>query len=339
MVVDKESSLKPILASQGGLHLTAYLVNRGDVEDLQSQLRQSLREAKAWLSEVLPPDELKKFLEPFQALQKETRLLANVRGNIALFRNLEGFRMLALPVEVERLCVVATTFHVKPLLRWIQSDHTFLLLGFHANEAHLYLGNQNAFQKIGMLPVSTRRPHGHLEAWLKDYAKSGQTRLFLAGDPTLTNPYEALGSPVAADFREESVGRLCAFVRRLLRIEEQIKIQESLIEFRIAEERRLATNNIFRIAESASRGEVRKLIVADRVSIFGKMDPRTGALSLHPFDLDHEDDDLLDDLAQTVLARGGEVVVAPIDSLPNAKPALAILKSPAHHNELKGLSA
>ena len=39
-----------------------------------------------------------------------------------------------------------------------------------------------------------------------------------------------------------------------------------------------------------------------------------------------QDDDILDDLAQTVLASGGEVVVASKDELPKGRIILAILK-------------
>ena len=71
---------------------------------------------------------------------------------------------------------------------------------------------------------------------------------------------------------------------------------------------------------------MKKLIVASEIKIFGRLDKNTGGLAIHPFDLDHEDDDILDDLAQTVLASGGEVVVASKDDIPKGRPALAIVE-------------
>lgn len=70
---------------------------------------------------------------------------------------------------------------------------------------------------------------------------------------------------------------------------------------------------------------MRKLIVTDELSIFGKIDSKSGGISIHPFDLDHEDDCILDDLAQMVLSQGGEVVVASRDEIPKGRPILAIL--------------
>ena len=56
--------------------------------------------------------------------------------------------------------------------------------------------------------------------------------------------------------------------------------------------------NIFQIAKAAVQGKIRKLIVADGIQIFGKLDKHTGGVSINPAHLDHEDDDLLDDLSQ-----------------------------------------
>ena len=61
------------------------------------------------------------------------------------------------------------------------------------------------------------------------------------------------------------------------------------------------------------------------MNIFGKINKDTGGLAIHPFHLDHEDDDILDDLAQAVIKYGGEVVVAPTDQIPSGRPILALL--------------
>ncbi len=65
--------------------------------------------------------------------------------------------------------------------------------------------------------------------------------------------------------------------------------------------------------------------MTDEMSIFGTIDKKTGGLALHSFDLDHEDDCILDDLAQMVLSQGGEVVIAKRDEIPKGRPILAIL--------------
>jgi hypothetical protein len=98
------------------------------------------------------------------------------------------------------------------------------------------------------------------------------------------------------------------------------------MEFYHAEDLNLANRNIFQIAKAAIQGKVRKLIIADGINIFGKIDKKSGGISIHPAHLDHEDDDILDDLAQEVLAQGGEVIVASRDEIPKGRPILAILE-------------
>jgi hypothetical protein len=100
------------------------------------------------------------------------------------------------------------------------------------------------------------------------------------------------------------------------------------MEFYQAEDLNLAIKNIFQIAKAAIKGKVRKLVIADGINIFGKIDRKSGGLSIHPTHLDHEDDDILDDLAQEVLAHGGEVVVASREEIPKGRPILAILERP-----------
>ena len=120
----------------------------------------------------------------------------------------------------------------------------------------------------------------------------------------------------------------CHTICKILKEESRKNLERSLLEFRFAEEGNRTKKNIFQISKAVVQGKVRKLIVTDELSIFGKIDPITGGLVIHPFD--HEDDCILDDLAQMVLSKGGEVVIAKRNEIPKGRPVLAILedKSP-----------
>lgn len=339
MIIEKKISLKPILESSEGIHLTAYLVNRDDLIDLKSQLRETINEAYEWLHSVLTVNERKKFLEPLDTLLNDARIFKSMKGNIGIFRNKDSFRVLNVPIEVERQCHVANTFHVKPLLRWMQIDREFLLLGLTPESAHLYLGSQSSLQKIDSILLPRLSKQGlaletssWLGEWLEHITQRSSPKLFLAGEQRPIDrvlkklKYQnVIKTPIAPNFCEGNVIEVCQVVRKLLKDEAKKSLQHALMEFRFAEEVNLAKKNIFQIAKAAVQGHIKKLIVADGINVFGKVDKKTGALAIHPFDLDHEDDDILDDLAQTVLAFGGEVVIAPREDIPKGRPALAIL--------------
>lgn len=256
MLASKQTTLKPLLESKDGVHLTAYLVNRGDLIDLKSQVRTSIGEAGEWLSHVMTIDELKKFLEPLDALLNDSRIFKQMKGNIGLFRNKDSFRVLNIPVDVEQSCQVATSFHVKPLLRWLQGDEEFLMLGLDKNSASLYLGSQTSLKLIDSI-------------------------LFPEGFKATESGYMSLN-----DARKRKAKETETFIWLNDWISDLTKVSKP------------------------------KLFVAGKPSLVN---------SLHPFDMDHEDDCILDDLAQMVLRQGGEVIVAKREEIPKGRPILAIL--------------
>lgn len=355
-MTSRRMTLKPLLESADGAHLTLYLVNRGKLIDLKAQLRQSIDQAYKWLIPVMSAEELNKFFEPLNTLFLDTRILREMRGNVGIFRNQDSFRVLNIPVEVEQTCQVATSFHVKPLLRWLQTDQEFLILGLEAEAAHIYLGSQDSLQLIDsiLFPESfndtsvsgdylslkqarfQKLKQDEVFVWLSDLiaqlTQGASPKLFLAGEKYLIDGVKrnlkyknAVTTPVVNLFRKEMIGDVCSVVRRTLRADSKAALEKVLMEFRFAEESNKARKNLFQISRAVVQGRVRKLLVSDEICIFGKIDKKSGGLAIHPCDLDHEDDDILDDLSQMVLRQGGEVIVASKNEIPNGRAILAIL--------------
>lgn len=346
MLTSKQTTLRPLFESKDGIHLTAYLVNRGDLDDLKVQLRLTINETYEWLCNALSVDERKKFLEPLDSLLNDATILTQMKGNIGIFRNEESFRILNIPIAVEQSCQVATSFHVKPLLRWLQGDQDFLLLGFEQDFAHLYFGNMTSCKLVDSILLPTF-PHQEpyfgdasnlmtastwLNDWIEDMTKTFQPKLFLAGDPSLVKAANlalkykhTVRTPVSSEFSPDHTSDAFQLIQNILKTEASSNLEKALLEFRFAEEGNRAKKNIFQISKAVVQGRVRKLIVTDELSIFGKIDHKSGGLAIHPFDLDHEDDCILDDLAQMVLSQGGEVIVAKRSEIPKGRPILAIL--------------
>ncbi|OQW46763.1 MAG: hypothetical protein A4S09_02305 [Proteobacteria bacterium SG_bin7] len=348
MLTSKKITLKPLLESTDGVHLTAYLVNNGKLTDLRKQLREAIDQAHEYLAPVMLAEERDKFLEPFDKLVKDARLFKQMKGNIGLFRNQDSFRVLSVPVDVEQTTQVATSFHVKPLLRWLQEDQEFLLLGLEQEAAHLYLGSKDSLRlvdsilfpdsdylslkKAGLQKAKKTETFTWINEWISELTRVSKPKLFLAGEQSLVERMNislkyknSVKTPAANYFSKGNVGEISDGIRKLLKIESQKTIEKTLMEFRFAEEGNRTRKNIFQISKAVVKGKVRKLIVSDELSIFGKIDKKSGGLAIHPCDLDHEDDDILDDLAQMVLSQGGEVVVASKEEIPKGRPILAIL--------------
>ena len=356
MIAEKKNSLRPILESFNGIHLTAYLVNRGTLLDLKSQIRKTIREAHEWLYGIKTEDEVKKFLEPLDSLLQDPRILKGIKGNVGIFRNESSFQLLNIPIDVEPSTQVASSFHIKPILRWLQGDKEFLLLGLEKGSAHLYFGSQNTFklidsilfpeffrsteyfndfaslQKIQENRLKEYETFSWLNDWIFELTQTSKPRLFIAGEPALVKSLERklnypnkTPTPAANFFSQNKAIDIYYEIKKQLREETKTNISKSLQEFRKAEEKNRTQKNIFHISEAVVQGKVKKLIITDELNIFGKVDQKSGGISIHPRDLDHEDDCVLDDLAQLVLSKGGEVIIAKRNEIPQGRPILAII--------------
>ncbi len=366
MLNSKRTNLKPLLESVEGVHLTAYLVNRGDLIDLKAQLRETIDRTYEWISPVMSLEERTKFLEPLDSILEDARIFKAMKGNIGIFRNQESFRLLNIPIEVEQICQVATSFHIKPLLKWLQSDQEFLLLGLEKEAARLYLGSQTSFNLVDsvLFPEFFKKKEvsvGYqslrdariertkeeetfvwLNNWIHQLTKKAKPKLLIAGEKSAVDRINKnldypnrVQTPIAHFFDKDNVSEIYFLARKFMKEEARELIEKSLDEFRLAEKNNQVQKNLFQISKAVVQGRVRKLLVTDEINIFGKIDRDSGGLAIHPFDLDHEDDDILDDLAQMVLSQGGEVIVAPKTEIPYGRSIVAILDDGEDEQEKK----
>jgi hypothetical protein len=105
----------------------------------------------------------------------------------------------------------------------------------------------------------------------------------------------------------------------------QARLSQLVEEFRQAKPRGLVGDEVSQVASAAVSGRVEKLMVdADR-EIPGHVDSSTGHLEFG--DISHPQiNDLLDDLAELVLNKGGQVVVVPQERMPTGTGAAAIYR-------------
>lgn len=337
MIIEKWRSIEPILKSNKGTHLTAYLTNTGHFNDFRQQLSEVIKQANEYLSVGLEPDQIKDFLEPLDYLNSDDIIFKNIKHNVAIFRTSEYFRVLSIPISIENQCHVASSFHIKPLLRWLQDDQDYLFLGIDQDSAHLYFGNQNIFKHIRTIPFaeSTKIDFTcNLNNLINQITHFSQPKLFLSAKPQLIKKlrnelkYQNIEfDPISHSFKLEKLHTYKQMLRLITKEDSLKKLDQSLQEFRFAENENQATKNIYHIAQAAAHGQIEKLLITDEINIFGKIDSKSGHISIHPFDLDHEDDCILDDLAQLVLSQGGEVTIAKMNEIPNRRPIIALTKT------------
>jgi len=96
----------------------------------------------------LPKDEIRPLLEPFLALADDRDFWNHTLDGLAVLGARGMFRVYKLQRPVAELAVVANSFHIKPLLRILQSADRYHVLGLNRKEIKFFEGNRDALDEI-----------------------------------------------------------------------------------------------------------------------------------------------------------------------------------------------
>jgi hypothetical protein len=330
-----------------------------------------LKEMETSLREKYPTREVRSLLEKFQALANDERFWNYRTDGLAILSASETFDIFELQRPVKELLVVADSFHIKPLLRILQSADRYQILCLTRHAARLYEGNRDALDAVELTDVPATitealgdeltephltvasyglgageggqaMHHGHGSradevdidrerffraidrAILEHHSRPSGLPLLLAALPEYHTPFRAMshnpflmaeGIQMNPESLSEEQLRSEAWQKVAPRYLERLA---QLVEaYQVGRSRQLASDDVTDVARAAVAGRVATLLVEADRTLPGRIDAATGAVE--PGDLAHpETDDLLDDLAEIVLRRQGQVVVVPAERMPSA---------------------
>jgi hypothetical protein len=335
-----------------------------------------IRSVEESLRQNYPTRDVRGLLEPFQELAADRPFWNHTRDGLAILAGPGVLDVFQLQRSLPELAVVADSFHVKPLLRYLQSADRFQVLGLTRDSATLFEGNRYAVDaeplpddfpakreqavpseatERGVSVASSsagigspKMLRGHAEgkddidtekffravdrAVAEQFSKPSGLPLVLAALPehqslfrrVAQNPLllaDGVNGNPGAMTEDELRGRVWQvlephYLARLERLKEN---------FTTAQARQAGSADLADVAKAAVAGRVATLLVeADRV-LPGVIDRASGSLRLG--DLASPDvGDMLDDLAELVLAKGGEVVVVPAERMPAASGLAAVYR-------------
>lgn len=254
---------------------------------------------------------------------------------LALFSS-KGFAGYSkLPFQVRPLAVVASSFHVKPLLKWMQREHPFSLLLLNENEAVLHQGSLSHFEEIERLPyLELRTMDGVFHALDRAVYRSVQSSrvpLLLAGDFDMIEAYKSISGYKA--IVDDVVLEPSIFQNHNKLHKAAIEILEPYLEqkesallqsYWAAERAGRTSSTLQEIIQLALVNRVKHLFVNEKLHVWGKINKSSANFTYSPNQMAAEDD-VLDDLAEIVLRNHGSVTVLPSFKMPDGKAACAIL--------------
>jgi hypothetical protein len=295
-------------------------------------------------------------LAPLETLA-QPRAFADQLAGLAVFLSSSFNVQHRLPVEVPELLVVADSFHIRPLLRYLESNQHFFVLLFNQNHVAFLKGSAE-----GLVPVPIEGlPHSMIEALGEEDrersvhyhfgARGGHNPIYGGGgkadssrdedrarfcravDQALWSVLRDEKAPliIAAPAREAALFRsitryphavpevlggdlgkatLAEIHARTWPVAQKVvadREHEILDRYGRLVSSARAIDEVRAIAQFAIHGRVRDLLLARNVNLWGRLNRRTGDVALFGERGDERAEDVLDDIAEAVLLRGGDV--------------------------------
>lgn len=324
------------------------------------------------------------------AAQDPSPLLANLRklgeehnfwnhtlDGLAVLVSPELFRVYRLQRQVPELVNVGNSFHIKPLLRMVQSADRYQVLAINRHSAKLFVGNRDALDPfdagedfpatleavLGEDPLRGRpgawsRGAAATTAGVRDgqversslvdadteqffravdravaeqFSRPARLPLMLAALPEHQAMFRKLSHnayllPAGIDTHADAMS-LDELRQRAWRVMEPKYLERlsGLVDmYQAARARWLANDDVAQVARSAVAGRVSTLLVEADRQVGGRLDSATGAVDFATGGV--TDGDLLDDIAEIVIANGGQVVVVPRARMPSETGLAAIYR-------------
>ncbi len=145
--------LQGLLADQESPCMSFYMpTHRQHPENQQDPIRYRnlLRELESSLRQKYPTRNVRSLLDKFGPLARDDRFWNHRTDGLAILASPAMFQIFELQRPVPELLVVADSFHIKPLLRVLQSADRYQVLALNRHEVKLYEGNRDALDEIDL---------------------------------------------------------------------------------------------------------------------------------------------------------------------------------------------
>ena len=374
-------TLRMLLAEHEPPCLSLYLpTHRRHPENQQDPIRYRnlLKTLEESLLSRYPAGVTGTLLEPFRTLARDTDFWNHAWDGLAVLGAGGVFQVIKLQRPVSALAVVANSFHVKPLLRLLQSADRYQVLSLNRRQIKLFEGNRDRLDEVELAPgvprtitdalgteltephqtvasyggtaQGTAMRHGHGSK--ADEVDIDETRFFRAVDRAILEHYSrpsglplilAALSQYHTPFRQVSHNpflmdsglevdpgsltndQLRTRAWTIVEPHFRARLRTLVGRFADARPKGLGADGVAQVALAAAASRVETLLVEAERRIPGRLDPVSGRLTLSALE-DPQVDDLLDDLAELVLSRGGQVVVVPAADMPTAAGVAAVFR-------------
>ncbi|WP_133128919.1 hypothetical protein [Legionella nagasakiensis] len=107
-----------------------------------------LKSIEKSLQQKYPEKKIESLLKPFQTLMADHEFWNYTLDGMAILATPSSFRVYTLPRAVVELAVVANNFHIKPLIRLMQTAERYQILALSRERVKLFEGNRDGLEEV-----------------------------------------------------------------------------------------------------------------------------------------------------------------------------------------------
>jgi hypothetical protein len=300
-----------------------------DQKSIEERWKDLLQKAEFFLLK----DYTRTYVDQYMAKLRDGKFIEKLEGldqGIVVFHSTEGFDgevgYVRVQSDINDLVVVADSFHIKPLIRIKNNVRGFFIVTMSSRAINVLIENSGHLIKLD----SYRNEPG-----IDGTNKKDSKEFFLNAAQELNKLFTAYRLPIILAGVKDHIGHMKKLLNQSMLMNESIvgnvekmkaiELQErvykiltpyyeeqelgALNELEIAMARERAITYLEDIAISAVYGKISKLFVVENRFVWGSINKHTGEIFIAPRQVNAHDDDVLDDLCQIVLEKGGEVIV------------------------------
>ena len=294
------------------LYLATDVADKDSTTKLRLNLNRLYKTAEALIVGTYDFKTRERLLQP---LKKALSMvgLRRAKGGIGIYHNEHFTGIVRLPTITSDLAVAADSFHIKPVLRCVQSRRNYYLLALRKKHADLFLVTADGTKQVERitlaLPQDRQLPaERNNKHWLVDGVSIRRQKDLKESMEQLNRQLESnwhgerfplvLAGP---HHQQQAFRDACSYMNLLERgisgyVDDldtdalanlslntmEVYFEEldhrSVVAFRRAEASGLATTNLEEIAKAAARGQIQSLLVAEDRQVWGHLDKKPVAL-------------------------------------------------------------
>lgn len=346
--------------------VSLYTSLTGDMAYDRKKLQDAIDLASGKANEAFPIRSSSFQFPSAEELLRKTEKFSGVRG-LAVFRSpsIAGFRPMY--KFFEESLVISDSFHLKPFFMDIQLSSHYFLVSLTRDRVQLFEGSSDGCEHLKTFVASDKEldrldsaeitTREQVKVWNRfenmrldratiKFYKSVDTairrQILTSGVPVILVGLEKMvmlfrnvnrhRSPIVATFAQkfDSLKQLHDIHIRSLHLLEEYHRRRALsgaLEYRNAKRLGRSIDNVNEIAVAASKGQIKCLLIRSGSKLWGKLNRKTGRISLVMNHLQEGVDDVSDDLGEMVLKNRGQVFILKPDEMPSMSPIAAVLTS------------